>query len=67
MILLTGPRQVGKTTLCRQQMAGLDAAQYLNWDIASDRAIRQRDLRQEKLRSDVQINDEAQWLAGLNA
>lgn len=39
MILLTGPRQVGKTTLCRQQMAGFSAAQYLNWDIAADRAI----------------------------
>lgn len=51
MILLASPRQVGKTTLCRQQMAGLDAAQYLNWDIAADRAIRQRDLRQEKFRS----------------
>lgn len=42
MVLLTGPRQVGKTTLCRQQMAGSGAAQYLNWDIAADRAILQR-------------------------
>mgnify|MGYP001187726768 FL=1 len=42
MILLTGPRQVGKTTLCRQQMAAYDLAQYLNWDIAADRAILQR-------------------------
>ena len=39
MVLLTGPRQVGKTTLSRQQMAGFGDAQYLNWDIAADRAI----------------------------
>ncbi len=39
MILLTGPRQVGKTTLCREQMIAFGSAQYLNWDIAADRAI----------------------------
>ena len=42
MVLLTGPRQVGKTTLCRQLMAGFPQAQYLNWDVAPDRAILQR-------------------------
>ncbi len=36
IVLLTGPRQVGKTTLAR----GLDAAAaYLNYDAAEDRQI----------------------------
>ena len=39
MVLITGPRQVGKTTLCRQLMARFPPAQYLNWDVAADRAI----------------------------
>src|SRR5436190_1902360 len=38
-VVLTGPRQVGKTTLARQLMAAFDPAQYLNWDVAGDRAI----------------------------
>lgn len=42
MVLVTGPRQVGKTTLCRQLMARLTPSQYLNWDVAQDRAILQR-------------------------
>ena len=42
MVLLTGPRQVGKTTLCRQLMERHPPAQYLNWDVAGDRAILQR-------------------------
>jgi len=42
MVLLTGPRQVGKTTLCRHLMERFQPAQYLNWDIAGDRAILQR-------------------------
>jgi len=42
MVLLTGPRQVGKTTLCRQLMQRFPPAQYLNWDVAADRAILQR-------------------------
>lgn len=39
MVLVTGPRQVGKTTLCRHLMARFEAAQYLNWDVVQDRAI----------------------------
>lgn len=42
MVVLTGPRQVGKTTLCRQLMDGFTAPQYLNWDVLPDRAILQR-------------------------
>ncbi|WP_301102663.1 ATP-binding protein [Propionivibrio sp.] len=42
MVLLTGPRQVGKTTLCRQLMERFPPAQYLNWDVAADRTILQR-------------------------
>jgi hypothetical protein len=39
MVLLTGPRQVGKTTLCRHLMERFQPAQYLNWDVAPDRAV----------------------------
>ena len=42
MVLLTGPRQVGKTTLCRQMMGRFPSTQYLNWDVAADRTILQR-------------------------
>jgi hypothetical protein len=39
MVLITGPRQVGKTTLCRHLMTRFPPAQYLNWDVAPDRAL----------------------------
>lgn len=39
MVLVTGPRQVGKTTLCRQLMMSFEPAQYLNWDVPGDRAV----------------------------
>ena len=42
LVVLTGPRQVGKTTLAQNLMAELGPAQYLNWDIANDRVILQR-------------------------
>lgn len=42
MVLITGPRQVGKTTLCRHLMTRFETAQYLNWDVAGDRAILRR-------------------------
>lgn len=44
LVVLTGPRQVGKTSLA-QSLAGeleLTPAQYLNWDVADDRAVLQR-------------------------
>lgn len=37
MVLLVGPRQIGKTTLARQLLDGIDGAQYLNFDAALDR------------------------------
>lgn len=39
MVVLTGPRQVGKTTLSRQLVAELAGAQYLNYDVAAHRAV----------------------------
>jgi predicted AAA+ superfamily ATPase len=39
MVLLTGPRQVGKTTLAKDLMASYHRPQYLNWDVADDRRI----------------------------
>lgn len=41
-VLLTGPRQVGKTTLSRQLMQSFGSAQYLNWDVLADRVVLQR-------------------------
>jgi uncharacterized protein len=42
MVLLTGPRQVGKTTLAQALAAQRLPAQYLNWDVPADRAVLQR-------------------------
>jgi predicted AAA+ superfamily ATPase len=39
MVVLTGPRQVGKTTLSQQLMAELPGSQYLNFDVAAHRAV----------------------------
>ena len=39
MVFLTGPRQAGKTTLSRDLMAQVGAGQYLNYDVAEDRAV----------------------------
>ena len=40
MVVVTGPRQVGKTTLARNVMGVFGArSQYLNWDVPADRAI----------------------------
>jgi len=40
-VVLTGPRQVGKTTLSRQLMGKFNGAQYLNWDVLADRMVLQ--------------------------
>jgi predicted AAA+ superfamily ATPase len=39
IVMLTGPRQVGKTTLARDLMATRPDAQYLDWDVPADRAV----------------------------
>ena len=39
MVLLTGPRQVGKTTLSRNLQQALPTAVYLNYDTPADRAM----------------------------
>lgn len=39
MVLLTGPRQVGKTTTARALLAGHPEGQYLNWDVPADRRV----------------------------
>ena len=37
-VLLSGPRQVGKTTLATAWLDQTTGGRYLNWDIADDRA-----------------------------
>lgn len=39
LVIVTGPRQVGKTTLAKELMPQFKPAQYLNWDVAQDRKI----------------------------
>jgi predicted AAA+ superfamily ATPase len=70
MVVLTGARQVGKTTLARQLMQRFEAAQYLNWDVPADRAVL---LRQSwSPRSTLLVFDEVhkmpnwkRWLKGV--
>jgi predicted AAA+ superfamily ATPase len=69
MVMLTGARQVGKTTLSHQIMAQFERGQYLNWDVPGDRAILQR--QSWNPRSDLLVFDEVHkmpdwkaWLKG---
>jgi uncharacterized protein len=39
MVILTGARQVGKTTLSRQLVQQMPGSVYLNYDVAPDRAV----------------------------
>ena len=43
MVFLTGPRQVGKTTLSRQ-LIERQGGQYLNYDVLADRALMRKQL-----------------------
>jgi len=69
-VLLTGPRQVGKTTLAWQLMQHHSAPQHLNWDVGADRAVL---LRQSwNPRADLLVFDEIHkmpewkaWLKGV--
>ena len=42
LVIITGRRRVGKTTLARQLSGGLAPAQHLSWDTAADRVVLQR-------------------------
>lgn len=62
MVMLTGPRQVGKTYLSKQILAEYKKPQYLNFDSSEDRAII---LAQSwPLDSDLLIFDEIHKLKG---
>lgn len=39
MVIVTGPRQVGKTTLAKHCMPEFAGSQYFNWDVPQDRRI----------------------------
>jgi len=39
MVVLTGPRQVGKTTLSQQLLSEFQGGQYLNFDVMPDRMV----------------------------
>ena len=39
MVVLTGPRQVGKTTLSQQLLIECEGGQYLNFDVPAHRAV----------------------------
>lgn len=41
MVVVTGPRQIGKTTLSQQLMAELPGSHYLNYDVPAHRAVMQ--------------------------
>lgn len=39
MVIVTGPRQIGKTTLSKRLMPHFTKPQYLNWDVVVDRKV----------------------------
>jgi predicted AAA+ superfamily ATPase len=59
MVLLSGPRQVGKTTLARKVLGG-DSG-YLNWDVAEDR---ERILRRQLPATRLWVLDEIHKFRG---
>ena len=66
-VVLTGARQVGKTTLARQLMERFERAQYLNWDVAEDRSglLCQSWNQRADLLVFVEIHKMADWKAWL--
>ena len=62
LVIVTGPRQVGKTTLAMQLMQGRQPASYLNWDVLADRAILQR--QSWPMRSRLLVMDEIHKMPG---
>ena len=65
LVLLTGPRQVGKTTLARQLGEAAGSATYLNWDVPADRAVLQQ--QTWPLSSRLLVFDEIHKMAGWKA
>jgi uncharacterized protein len=70
LVILTGPRQVGKTYMGRQLMSQFKTPLYLNWDIPEDRVRLQTQSRYDH--NDLVIMDEIhkmtnwkQWLKGI--
>lgn len=62
MVMLTGPRQVGKTYLAKQIMTEFKSPQYLNADSPEDRSILLR--RSWPLNSDLIVFDEIHKIKG---
>jgi predicted AAA+ superfamily ATPase len=62
LVLLTGPRQVGKTTLARHLGEAAGSATYLNWDVPADRAVLQR--QSWPVSSRLLVFDEIHKMAG---
>jgi predicted AAA+ superfamily ATPase len=63
MVFLTGPRQAGKTTVSQALIERMGSGQYLNYDVAEDRALieqRQWDARAPLLVLD-EIHKMPQW------
>jgi hypothetical protein len=70
MVVLTGPRQVGKTTLARQLMQLFGNAQYLNWDVLPDRRVLQHQSWSPRAKLLVmdeihKMHDWKSWLKGV--
>ncbi len=65
MVLLTGPRQVGKTFLAKSLIAGFRKPQYLNFDVLDDRPVIMA--RRWPLDSDLLIFDEIHKMKGWKA
>lgn len=67
MVILTGPRQVGKTTLSQLLMREQNGAQYLNYDVPADREILRRQTwsRQAPLLVFDEIHKMPDWKAWL--
>lgn len=70
MVVLTGPRQVGKTTLSQQLMQRWPGSQYLNFDVPAQRAV----MLAQSWRSDApllvldeihKMHDWKAWLKGV--
>ena len=64
MVFLTGPRQVGKTTLSRQLLER-QGGQYLNYDVLADRALMRKQLWNPQ--APLLVLDEIHKMAGWKA